>query len=183
MKIISSLRDRNRIEKANRYYFEKDRLLSLAGSWMIQKYTAPSPLFYSKEGKPYKEGEHFSLSHSSAFAIFAKDEAPLGIDIEQIRPFPISLIDSVLSENEKLKLHEKKDFFKAWCLKESLSKAIGTGLKGDFKSIPAEEGKYIFNGNAYYSCLENRLENYTMAVTSCDATPFEIELVPDAFAQ
>lgn len=181
--IVSCLNDLHRVDKANRYYFEKDRLLSLAGSYLIQKHTTPSSLFYTREGKPYKKGEFFSISHSGSLAIFAQDEASIGVDIEQIRSFPPSLVNAVLNDEEKRKWQTKDDFFKAWCLKESLSKAIGTGLKGDFKSIPAKEGEYFFKGNPYYSCIENRLKGYTIAVTSSLSMSFTIELIPDSFSE
>ena len=59
LSIILPLLPKDRIEKAERYLSENDRLLSLGGSYLIEKYTGSTPILISKEGKPLKKDINF----------------------------------------------------------------------------------------------------------------------------
>ena len=56
-----------------------------------------------ESGKPWfpdVPGLHFNLSHSGSLALCGADEAPLGVDVERVRPRRAGLARYVLSEEE-----------------------------------------------------------------------------------
>lgn len=149
-KIIPSI-DKDRLEKANRYVKENDFLLSLGGSYLINKYTGPSSLKYEKNGKPYKDGIEFSLSHSKEYVILATSDTKIGIDIEKIKKVEQSLISFCFNPIESKNIKTKEDFFSRWVNKESLGKCIGTGLKGKLQDIPSSNGVFNYMGQVFSS--------------------------------
>lgn len=147
-KIIPKI-DEDRLEKANRYVKEIDFLLSIGGSYLINKYTGPSSLKYEKGGKPYKDGIEFSLSHSNEYVILATSNKRIGIDIEKIKRIDQSLISFCFNPLESKNIKTKEDFFARWVNKESLGKCIGTGLKGKLQDIPSSNGVFNYMGQAF----------------------------------
>ena len=80
--------------RAERFYFQKDRLRFIACRGMLRKILGaylevePSQLqfSYGKRGKPYLKGEqiHFNLSHSQNLALYAVTKNfPVGVDVEE----------------------------------------------------------------------------------------------------
>ncbi|PGD12321.1 4'-phosphopantetheinyl transferase family protein [Bacillus toyonensis] len=99
---------------------------------------------YNKYGKPTWKGDiefFFNISHSGNWIVCIVDNAPVGIDIEQIRPIKLKDISKVFSEKEieDLNLKTLADkynyFYDLWTLKESYIKAIGTGFGTPFNSF------------------------------------------------
>ncbi len=82
---------------------------------------------------------HFNLSHSQDVAVCAVGEAPLGVDVEKIRPVRPSLARRMLTEGERRRLEavradeRDREMLSLWTLKESLAKALGTGLALDLR--------------------------------------------------
>lgn len=77
---------------------------------------------------------HLSLAHSGEKALAAISSAPIGIDVEEVRTKPRSLLDHILGEAERehilsLDLPESHRLFVCWTLKESVLKAMGIGLR------------------------------------------------------
>ncbi len=74
---------------------------------------------------------HFNLSHSGPYALCAVSDAPVGVDIEAVRPRRESLL-RVLSQTEldwfQARGSRWEDFYCLWTLKESLCKQSGRGL-------------------------------------------------------
>lgn len=120
---------------------------------------APQPLQAACEarGKPYilHVPWHYNLSHSGDYAALAISDAPVGIDIQQMRPYRDSLVKRFFSDEEaaayeKLVCAETRDqgtpggpnavevrrgdtagaalFYTLWCRKEAYGKLLGTGL-------------------------------------------------------
>lgn len=92
---------------------------------------------YNLYGKPYIEGLNlfFNISHSFQWIVCAIHEAPVGIDIEMIRPIDLHIImKNIFSDIEYADLLKKGEadqllyFYDLWTLKESYIKAIGKGL-------------------------------------------------------
>ena len=100
--------------------------------------------------KPISSKEiHISFSHKDKFEVVATSFTPSGIDIEKKRSFNSKLIEKIFVESEfanKNKIfnyidviNEEKDMDIActclFSLKESVSKAVGKGLKIKFNEI------------------------------------------------
>lgn len=178
LSLIVPLLPKERIEKANRLFKQDDRLLSLGGSYFIEKYTPSTPLLISKEGRPYKRNCHFSISHSGDYVIFAKADNPIGVDIQKFRHFKENLVSFTMSEEQVHRIKNPQDFFKMWSLKESLTKCIGRGLTGDFKTIVAKEGAYSYDGKKFYSSVKEK-DDYSIAITIETEIEFSIKLIEE----
>ena len=105
----------------------------------------------AERGKPFFPAfprYHFSLSHSGSCALCAVDDAPVGADIEVLRPHHPKLAQRVCSCEEAMWLDTQPDRARAllqlWTAKESRVKYTGTGLTVPLRSIivplfPADE--------------------------------------------
>lgn len=149
--ILSYLTEEERA-RASRYAREADRLMSAGGAYLIRrKLGRDTIILRTDEGKPYVEDHvRFNLSHSCGLvaAVFGgKNE--IGVDVEKIREGFDDLRTRVLTQPE---LDSGLDFFALFTAKESLSKAVGTGLLPSPKDFPAlpPDGKILFRGKPYY---------------------------------
>lgn len=97
----------------------------------------PIPVIKGEYGKPQlKDYPHIfhNISHTTGLAACAIGDGPVGIDVEEIRPFSEKIIRKVMSEQEKEQFYKLKEeertsfFFKIWTLKESYVKAGGWGI-------------------------------------------------------
>ncbi|NNJ32272.1 4'-phosphopantetheinyl transferase family protein [Lacrimispora defluvii] len=97
----------------------------------------PVPVIKGEYGKPQlKDYPHIfhNISHTAGMAACAIGDVPVGIDVEEIRPFSEKIIRKVMSEQEKEQFYRLKEeertafFFKIWTLKESYVKAGGWGI-------------------------------------------------------
>ncbi len=91
-------------------------------------------------GKPYikgYEGFQYSLSHSGDWVICAVDRKPVGVDIQEIRPWKISLAKRFYHEDEYNRLlalgetdpdRQTEEFYRMWTAKESAVKLSGRGI-------------------------------------------------------
>jgi 4'-phosphopantetheinyl transferase len=75
-------------------------------------------------------GWHWSLSHSTGFAAGAVCPAPVGIDVEEIRPRRVDVVGRVSSraELELLGGFSWHAFVRVWTAKEAVLKKAGVGL-------------------------------------------------------
>ena len=130
-------------------YYTKDltaralarELLALAAKehWGL----SPLPEISRREhGKPYfpgQEGLHFNLSHSGGLALCALDEAPVGVDIQIVRPWRPGLPRRVCSPEELDWLERQPELWPAftllWTLKEARAKESGRGLTASIREI------------------------------------------------
>ena len=118
-------------------------LLELAAREVWGWQTLPE-LARTQEGKPYFPAlpdHYFNLSHSEHLVLCALDSAPVGVDIQVIkRTWRPGLPKRVCSERELAWLEQQDDLWAAftqlWTLKECQVKYTGTGLQGNFRSIP-----------------------------------------------
>lgn len=146
----------------------------------------------NKYGKPYLMGNedfHFNVSHSNEWVVCAISDAPVGIDVEKIKPTDYNISERFFSEEEHNYIickegQQKLDsFYDLWTLKESYIKAIGKGLHMSLKDFSI----VIFNGLIYLKdqigcqfhnfkqfsvdmgyklsvCLENEIENENLSI-------------------
>lgn len=95
---------------------------------------------YTKTGKPYVDGIHFSISHSERLVAVAVSENEIGLDVQYIKSVREKTVNRVCNERELAKIanSENKDkaFCKIWACKESYVKMTGEGLTKDYDKIP-----------------------------------------------
>jgi 4'-phosphopantetheinyl transferase len=104
-----------------------------------------------KFGKPYLSGAddfHFNISHSGDFVVCAVSCQPVGIDIEQIQPIDLNIVNNYFSGQEYEDLMMQNDrnrldyFYDLWTMKESYLKAVGSGI-----TVPLDSFTVRINGN------------------------------------
>jgi 4'-phosphopantetheinyl transferase len=88
-------------------------------------------------------GLHVSLAHSGDAALAAVARRPIGIDLEEVRKKPDTLLDYILSDMEKdhvykLDVPDSHRLFLCWTLKESVLKGLGVGLRSSPKKVTIE---------------------------------------------
>lgn len=164
-------------ERANRFYFERDRKHFTAGRGILRtilgQYLDLNPaqiqFCYTSRGKPGLANIHnnqtlyFNLSHSQGLALYGVSrDFNLGIDLEYIRPMSDleQLAKRFFSVGEytaiaSLEAHQKqRAFFQAWTCKEAYLKATGDGLAGglaevEVSLIPGEAARLLsISGNS-----------------------------------
>ncbi len=90
-------------------------------------------------GKPYLKGHenvYFNLSHSGDYVALAYGDAPIGIDVQEVRNVSDSFIKRILNDSET-ELYDATDMVtvcRIWTIKEAYSKLIGLGLSYDFRN-------------------------------------------------
>jgi phosphopantetheinyl transferase len=98
---------------------------------------------YLPDGRPYlpaQRGLYCSISHSHRFGVAAMAVAPVGIDIETIRPRDPRLLDYVAEEAEVAALRDlarsaAELLTLIWTLKEATAKSTGLGLGLAFRRL------------------------------------------------
>lgn len=144
----------------DRFRRVEDKNRSLAGELLVQQLLrehygiTDAQLHRSDSGQPYLTGcrLYVSISHCEEMVACAVSEAPVGIDIERIRPIDRKLCGKVCVPEEmhyvlgegnmlaRLRLGEIRDpeilqrFFEVWTAKEAWFKKCGTGIT-DLKSV------------------------------------------------
>lgn len=106
--------------------------------------SAPQPLeaAYEPKGKPYilHVPWHYNLSHSGDYVALAISDVPVGVDIQQMRPYRDSLVKRFFSVEEAVAYENVSSenirwrecfFYTLWCRKEAYGKLLGTGLTED----------------------------------------------------
>jgi 4'-phosphopantetheinyl transferase len=120
-----------RREQALRYKHTLGRFCCLK-SWLMWKELCGdmSDWLYNEHGKPYvPNGPYFSISHcKEGIAVVVHDE-PVGIDIEHIRHADPELIERVMNNGERQRIHSERDFTRLWTQKEAVVKWQGTGIE------------------------------------------------------
>ena len=104
----------------------------------------------TESGKPYiLEAEnrsvdadgrvrHFSLAHGGDLAVIAVSDAPCGVDVERIKPYPSKVAERCLCDAEKellVRCGGDETFFAMWCLKEAVLKSDGRGITEELSGI------------------------------------------------
>ena len=123
--------------------------------------------------KPFLPGADifFNLSHSADRVVCAVGTAPLGVDLEKIRPLPemMEIVTRYFSTGEQLAMASCPEpdrldyFFLLWTLKESFIKANGKGLSVPLSSFSISITE---DGSAF---LENHPEQSKWSLRSYSA--------------
>jgi len=139
-------------EQILRRQHEKARILSIA-AWKLlfdnlqQENLLQEPLrtlriSTNPHGKPYFPDHpdlHFNLSHCPLGCVCAIADRPIGIDIQDIRPYRPNVARKCCSSAELKLLSDSADqadtFARIWALKESYAKLTGQGIAQDLSTI------------------------------------------------
>ncbi|MCI9136112.1 MAG: 4'-phosphopantetheinyl transferase superfamily protein [Lachnospiraceae bacterium] len=182
-----------RRKKVDSYMRLEDKRLSLAAGILMKKglenyglQEREAVVAYGENGKPYLPEHpsiHFNLSHSGemVLAVFAEVEA--GCDIEKMQDADMELAKRFFSSGEYQYIagqpegkKRREAFYRLWTLKESFTKAAGTGFSLPLNSFEIRimpDGRAdVFHDLdvADYQFKEIRLEEYYAAV--CFRRPF-----------
>lgn len=91
----------------------------------------------------------FNMSHSGDWGVIAIARAPVGVDVEQVRPGRHSpaLEQRFLTDGERALLRRRAEadgeaaFFVVWCRKEAYLKATGFGLAAPFSRVDSSAAR------------------------------------------
>ncbi len=169
-----------RMAKAERFMFEKDRLLCIGGGFLMRKVLGindEKELRCTESGKLYAPGyPAFNLSHSGEWCIFSEWESEIGVDIEAVDEKNLSVAPMVFTANELKWMEEDplRRFHQLWTWKESVIKALGTGLSKEPVSFEVlsftEKQPLNLDGRTWYAA-SGSIDGYCFS--ACTASPAE----------
>ena len=107
----------------------------------------------------------FNLSHSGYFAACAVSEAPVGIDIEQLRPIRPALMRRVCTEQELRYVGKDSGrFLQLWTAKEAYLKFTGEGIAYDLRSVEVADETGLFPKVFGRSLHMEQTEEYVLSI-------------------
>lgn len=172
-----------RQKKALAYRFEEDRLRCIAAGLLLRKYcgiTSDGQITYNEHGKPLCEHIEFNISHSGNWVLLCTANCPVGIDIEKIKPHNKKTAEHCFCADELEWMQNKSNrFFMLWTRKESITKAIGKGLKHilGFSVMPFDNTPHIIDGQVIFSVTK---EFSGFAVSASSFEPFcDFDIITD----
>lgn len=122
-------------------------------------------------GKPCLKGYpefHFSLSHSGEWVVCATDRMPVGVDIQEMKPWKMSLAKRFYHEEEYNRLLESggvqdrqtEEFYSMWTAKESAAKLSGRGIgAGISQYVTARDYSDIYDIKSKQTFCTRRYSN------------------------
>lgn len=128
-------------------------------------------------GKPFfpaRPDIHFSLSHTKTGVLCAVGGAPVGADVETVRPLRSGVAERICSPEELAEF----DFFEIWTLRESYYKLFGgQGVNfGDIRFKRCAEG-VLAPGEGVFARLFDPAAGCRAAVCSLGPIPERAEIV------
>ena len=159
--------------EAQKFRFEKDRNEFLLTRGFLRQRLGQRlgllpgsvPQWRDTHKKLHTDGTHFNVSHTQRVSLIGIHNHPLGVDVECINPATATeaLMKTVCHSSERKYLTQLNDkdrikaFFRMWCRKEALLKAIGLGLELDPKAIDSklEHPVFCFEFNQILYCIQD----------------------------
>ncbi|MGC6431606.1 MAG: 4'-phosphopantetheinyl transferase family protein [Jejuia sp.] len=150
---ISSYLNATEVEKSNSYFLDRDKVQFAVCRALLKiilaNYTNLSIkdiiIAYGPWKKPYlmnNSNIQFNISHSNYCCLIAIYKDDIGVDVEHLKPTENidALLTNIISKKENIprfySAREKELFFyNTWTKKESVVKALGTGIDDDFSQI------------------------------------------------
>ena len=165
---LSALLNNAEIERANRYYHDKDRhrfitsraaLRILSGKYLeINSLNIEFDIGPNK--KPFLRNNttgrqlHYNTAHSENSILLAFANSEIGVDIEKADDsFDYQeIVNTNFSKEEILFINKaenpKTTFYLLWTRKEALAKATGKGLPDDLSLLPSLDGTHTIKDEA-----------------------------------
>ena len=135
----------------------------------------------TNRGKPVSDKCEFNISHSHGMVALAicQDKA-VGIDIEKIRPVDDNLIKYISSEKEYEYISNNEKFVEIWTNKESLLKAVGSGIESKVDEVPGLplNGMRLYKNKEYRS-KTFKYEKFVISITLEGKEDFKIYLMEE----
>ena len=144
--------------RANKFRHEDDRKRCLCADMLARKMlaeaanVAPEKIAFTcgEKGKPHANLPlHFNVSHAGEFVLCAVADAPIGVDIEQIKPFRAGMVARYFTVAEAAYIWGNNPspdgnvtdpetcarFYRVWTAKEAYVKMTGTGISTDLTAV------------------------------------------------
>ena len=130
----------------------KNAIMELLGL----KYPKEIDISNVEAGYPIVKNAKISITHSNncAAAIAFLSESSFGIDIEQINATKMQALSYISLENEPIE-QKPEQLTIAWCMKESLSKALLCGFREAFETFRIKSLQVADDGNTYQAEYEH----------------------------
>lgn len=154
-----------RQEKALRYRQEIDRKTCVMAYLLLlhalhSNYGIHEPkISFGSAGKPYLTDYpdiHFNISHCPKGCICGISDSPIGVDIQDVRPFSQEIAKHCCSEEELNLLVEAVDpameFTRMWAMKESYLKMTGVGITQSLPAIDTRKLTSKIQTDMYNGC-------------------------------
>ena len=161
---LSGLLNNAEIERAHRYYHQKDRHRFITGRAALRilcgRYLKKNPLTIEfgigQNKKPFLVNNaaaklYYNTSHSENSILLAFSDSEIGVDIEKEDSFfdYQEIINSNFTKEEIffIKKAEKPTtaFYLLWTRKEALAKATARGLPDNLSLLPSLDGQHPIN--------------------------------------
>lgn len=172
------------------YKREQDRLAALVGKALLMIAATDrgfaldwSSLQRDAYGRPYFTSgagfADFNISHSGRYVVVAISmQGAVGIDIEARGSLTLADFENCFTPMEWRRIMESEDstgqFFKSWCIKEAVIKAIGKGLSIPLADVHIEAGYARVAAEQYaYKQIVFR-EDYHLVVAAPQLSPLPI---------
>lgn len=128
---------------------------AMISAWKDRNLPPDAALAKTVLGKPYLKDwpdVQFNLSHSGAYGVCAISNAPVGVDVEMIRPLRQDVAKRFFTKTEQgyLSARPAEEFFRLWTRKESFTKAIGKGLTLPMDRFSVLDDILYYGGVAWF---------------------------------
>ena len=181
--------DAERRARADRFRYEDDRRRCLCADMLARRMLAeasgkaPDKIAFTigHKGKPSADVPfYFNLSHSGDYVLCAVSDKPIGVDIEQVKPFRAGLVGRYLTEAEAAYVWKDVTsddgivtapeictrFYRTWTAKEAYVKMTGTGISTDLKAVAFDPEACTVCGNALFA--PDAPEGYVISIVKSD---------------
>lgn len=141
-----------KIDVMHNYQYQHHLLRVLLSKWLD---TSPEKIKFTLNpfGKPELQNAefYFNLSRSGNHIAFYFGPTEGGVDLETIRPSApfIEIAKQHFHANEQNFIVSDEDFFTIWTRKESVLKAMGTGLQSTISDLDTTESTIKKDGHTY----------------------------------
>ena len=167
------------LEDIKKMKSETNRKEKIISSCFKNKYIG---IYYlNNNGKPISDNTNFNISHSHGLVAFVDSgDYPVGVDIEKIEFVGQKMRRYVTTNAEYDTIQTDEDFYCIWTNKESLVKALGTGITLPMRNIPGLpiNGFRDYADRRFYS-KTLKYKDFVITITLQTNEPFEVEIIEE----